>query len=409
MGGRVEMLLTKEIQVEVTGYNYKLYKDYVECNIGDKVTVPIELVPKSLDIEVQYSCDYCYDDGVETILTTSYKQYNNRHSRGNNHKDCCHKCVGKKRRDNVKQKYGVDNVSQLKEVKDKKAQTCLEHYGTSCSLTVDDVKEKIKQTCLEKYGVDNPAKNEQVKEKSRQTNLQKYGVEWTCQSEQMKNNTKQTCMDKYGVPHAMQCEEIKNKLEQVFIDKYGCSNPFENTEIRNKMQKSIKDKYGVDNISQVEEIKIKKAETFYKNGTVKTSRQQEYLWRILGGELNYAKDTPSLDIAFPNEKIYIEFNGKGHDLCVYTGQMTREDFDNRERRRYYFLKSEGWKAIIINSPCDYLPLDNIIIDEINKAKEWFKSDDKGHWHYKITIGDKIQDSKYGKLRRIKDSDLQRVS
>jgi hypothetical protein len=130
---------------------------------------------------------------------------------------------------------------------------------------------------------------------------------------------------------------------------------------------------------------------------------------LLGGKLNYIDNTTGnywLDIAFPNDKIYIEYNGGFHDGVVKTGTISKKDFENKERKRYYFLKDRGWKEIKIISEYDYLPSDEVIINEINKAKEWFKINGKGHCHYNIDIGNKINDVKYGKLRRIKDKDLQ---
>lgn len=403
------MLLSKTVMVKITRGNYRFYKQKVKCEINDEILLPIELLARNAKEEIQYFCDYCLKEGKETIVINTYQNYMDSIERSGFDKDCCKNCLNIKKSELIKEKYGVGNISQIQEVKNKKIETCLEHFGVECNLTTDETKQKIRDTCMDKYGEDNPAKNKNVKEKAMRTNQNRYGVEWTSQSEQMKNNSIKTCLERYGVSHPMKNEEIKKKAQHVFIRKLGYTNPFDSKEIQYKIKKTIKEKYGVDNISQLEEIKIKKAETFYKNGTIATSRQQEYLWKLLGGELNYASNTPSLDIAFPNENIYIEFNGSGHDLCVYTGQMTREVFDNKEKRRYYYLKSKGWKAVFINSPQDYLPSDEIIIEEINKAKEWFQSNEKYHSHYNINIGNKINDSKYGKLRLIKEKDLKEVS
>lgn len=67
------------------------------------------------------------------------------------------------------EKLGVDNPSQLQEVKDKKAQTCLEHFGVDCSWKNPETIEKAQKTCLERYGFKNANQSEDIKEKSRQT------------------------------------------------------------------------------------------------------------------------------------------------------------------------------------------------------------------------------------------------
>ena len=53
-------------------------------------------------------------------------------------------------------KYGVENVSQLKEVKTKKSQTLFEHFGeqVSCPAKLKEVTERAKKTCLERYGAE---------------------------------------------------------------------------------------------------------------------------------------------------------------------------------------------------------------------------------------------------------------
>ena len=70
-------------------------------------------------------------------------------------------------------KYGVDNISKLDEIKEKKKKTHLLHYGTINNFGLDSVKQKI----IEKYGVDNISKLDEIKEKKKKTCLEKYNVE----------------------------------------------------------------------------------------------------------------------------------------------------------------------------------------------------------------------------------------
>jgi len=215
-------------------------------------------------------------------------------------------------------------------------------------------------------------------------------------------------MINFGFEYHINQPEFIEKQKQTNLEIYGVDNVFASEHFKITYKQIIQDKYGVDNISQNEDIKIKKAETFYRNGTVRTSRQQIYVHQLLGGILNYSNDTPSLDIAFPDNKIYIELNGSGHDLCVKMGQKTQQQFNNREIRRYYYMKKLGWKGIFINTGRDYLPSDEVMMQEYNKALEWFKSEEKYHSHYNIDIGGLMNDKVYGKLRRITEKDLKEV-
>jgi len=213
----------------------------------------------------------------------------------------------------------------------------------------------------------------------------------------------------YGFKYHINQPEFMEKMKRTNLEKYNSEVLFGSDYFINKTKEVVKEKYGVDNISQIESVKLKKSETFFRNGSTRTSRQQIYIHQLFGGELNYSNNTPSLDIAFPEDKVYIEVNGSGHDLCVKMGNMTEKEFKEREKRRYYYLKRRGWKVIFINTVRDYLPSNEVLLEEFNKALEWFESNDKGHYHYNINIGGFINDDIYGKLRIITEKDLKVVS
>jgi hypothetical protein len=179
--------------------------------------------------------------------------------------------------------------------------------------------------------------------------------------------------------------------------------------------KSIKNKelnllrYGVENQFQREEVIEKTMFMKSKNNSIACSNQQKYLQKLFGGILNYVnEDTKAyaIDIALVDKQVAIEYHGSGHNLQVKFGNITQKEFENKEIVRYQILKRNGWKQIIIKSPYDYLPSDEKLLKEYYKALDWFKSDDKGHWHYNINIGKKTKDVKYDKLRRITDKDLE---
>lgn len=54
----------------------------------------------------------------------------------------------------IREKYGVDNISQIDSVKIKKEQTLLVNYGVTHPLKSDEIKNKVKNTLIERYGVD---------------------------------------------------------------------------------------------------------------------------------------------------------------------------------------------------------------------------------------------------------------
>ena len=74
----------------------------------------------------------------------------------------------------VKQKYGVDNISQLEEIKRKKEQTSEENYGVPYYTQTSEYKERAKQTSLSLYGTESPNQSERVKQHKRECNREVY-------------------------------------------------------------------------------------------------------------------------------------------------------------------------------------------------------------------------------------------
>lgn len=84
--------------------------------------------------------------------------------------------VKQKRRLTFNERYGVDNASQVPEIRMKISATWLERYGTTNPFDVPEIAEKIHQTLMKNYGVDNPLRSPQIQEKTRRTNIERYGV-----------------------------------------------------------------------------------------------------------------------------------------------------------------------------------------------------------------------------------------
>ncbi len=173
------------------------------------------------------------------------------------------------------------------------------------------------------------------------------------------------------------------------------------------------EKYGYEYYWQdpikLEESNRKRSQTMYRQGTAPASRQQRYIQDIIGGELNYPFGNLMLDIAFPEEKIYLEFQGSGHDLDVIMGHLTEEEFKRKEINRYYFLKNRNWKMIEVISTNDMLPYPEKIHEMLKLAREVcqessyivFNLDDstvkiQGKY-YSYNYGEVITQSKFRKI------------
>jgi len=153
----------------------------------------------------------------------------------------------------------------------------------------------------------------------------------------------------------------------------------------------------------------KMRKTMYENGTAPKSIQQIYLYNLLNGELNYPIDICSLDIAFPEEMIYCEYDGGGHRLSIILGTETEENFNKRNIKRWYILKNKGWREIRITSEKDFLPSDGVLLEIIKYAKKYLNT---GHSWIKFDIDNKLVESSqfkntynYGELRKITKKDI----
>ncbi|WP_444551275.1 DUF7487 domain-containing protein [Brevibacillus laterosporus] len=306
-------------------------------------------------VKIKVKCDYC-----SGIILRNYKDYLFKRNSSPIKKDCCKDCKGIKQKETTMFLYGVDCTQKISSVKKKTLKTLEINYGT---------------------GIENPFRSEVVKEKIVQTNLLKFGVKNYVQTDEFKGKSRKTSIKKYGVPFYTQTGEFKQRQEQTCINKYGVNNPMKNSKIKRKLLKRI-----------------------YEVGKAPCSKQQKYIHNLIEGKLNYPVGTCLLDIAFPEEKIYVEYDGSGHELSVKFGSETKEKFDDRNKKRWYFLQRKNWKEIRIISTKDILPSNEKILEIISYAKSHFSS---GHsWitfdidNYLIETSSNTHYFDYGQLRRI---------
>lgn len=106
-----------------------------------------------------------------------------------------------------------------------------------------------------------------------------------------------------------------------------------------------------------------------KNGIVPCSSQQRHIHELIGGMLNYPVGKSSLDIAFPDSKIYFEYDGSGHNYAVKVGAVSQRDFDEHQKRRTYALLRRGWRCIRMISRQDKLPTDERIVSIFKRSME----------------------------------------
>jgi hypothetical protein len=377
------MLLTKEVEVKISKKNIEWFisKGY-SCNLRDKIIINTTDLTIGSHVFVEVQCDYC---GKQYSL--KWQDYNKRDSVIK--KDCCKDCWYIKCSESNQRIYGVTNQFQREETKEKIRESNINKYGVEHPMQNEEYKNKVKQSNLDKYGYDNVSKFPDFINKIRKTQIEKYGSMYS-QTDDYKDKYKKTCQEKYGVDNVFQMAEVKEKIIQFNLNTYGVDHPMKLDSIkRDRMDKML--------LTQI------------KNGSFQSSRQQNYLHSLLGGNINYVVGRCLLDIAFLDDNFYIEYDGSGHDLSVQFGDLTKEEFDRKELSRKYFLKNLGWKEIRIISKEDFLPSDAILLEMFDIAKDYLKSNH--NWikfdidNNKIITSQFENDINYGRLRKITEKDL----
>lgn len=262
----------------------------------------------------------CYDDHYHTCPACGKLVLSNDPKRQNC--ACSRKCgqvLGNKARIETNlQKYGVANVSQIKEVREaiseklsevhpkqeikyKKCEICGKEFELhwpytqhTCSSKCrgeyrkitgvsKSVYQKACETNLERYGCENQGTRPEIHKKMEDTMEEKYGVRYARYVPEIEERVKQTCMNRYGVPYFIQTEQanrdnrkrISNTNEQFskFLFKHG---------IENSLEKYIDGKfYDIVIESQKTVIEIDPTYTHNVNGNH---------WNSHGVDANYHAD-----------------------------------------------------------------------------------------------------------------------
>ncbi|MDY0268811.1 DUF7487 domain-containing protein [Trichloromonas sp.] len=226
----------------ITVNNRKLKNYYKSIGYDvstDNSIVKITDLPHSSHYKIDVKCDICGK--------TKKTQYHNYYKNTNGLKEdycCSKKCANNKCKKRLQNKYGVDNVFQLEEIKEKSKKTLIDKYGVDHPMHSEEIKQKLISTNLEKYGYDYGLSSPDIKKKKDNTNLQKYGNITPLLNDNIKDKIKKTLTDKYGVEHPMYSEEIKQKLINTNLEKYGVENVFQNEFIKEKIIKTNLKKYG---------------------------------------------------------------------------------------------------------------------------------------------------------------------
>ena len=337
------MLISETIFIKWNSRTKKYYADlgYIYTKMFDSFEVKVSDLTKGSEAIVTIQCDYC-----GKIHDKIYYSWVNSHK--NNKLDSCECCKVTKSKDTNMQKYGVESVFSLPEIQDKN-----------------------KLIIFEKYGVENVSQLNYIQEKIIENNLIKYGVTNTSKLDSYKDKVKEISRERYGVDYKMQTKEFQEQVIKTSLVKYGTERTNQNVDVKNKMRATLMKNYGVDHPMKNKEILNKSITSRYLHGSFTCSKQQYKLYETIGGELNYPFGRFVIDVAFPEEKIAVEWDGSGHNLSVRMGNKTENEFKRNESFRRKTLFDANWRIITFITKKDIFPKN--IIDIYNYCLEYLKN------------------------------------
>lgn len=224
--------------------------------------------------------------------------------------------------------------------------------------------------------------------KKRKGNVPKDYCQKCCKTEQakwMKENRKEkyeeinqkrfetsqkTLQKKYGVNNIMQLDFVKENYKKNFKKKYGCENLMQVEDFRKRLYENLSLNQGK------EYVEDRNGKKYYRYNNFPCSKNQKHLQEVYGGELNQSINFMyNVDILLDN-KIYIEYNGTGHKLGVIMHHMTEEEFNKKEKKRYYSLKKLGYKGIFFDSYTKgKLPKDSVLLSLKELALNFLKKEE----------------------------------
>lgn len=129
----------------------------------------------------------------------------------------CTKCKTKRTYSTNYQKYGVNNVFQSEQIKEKSKITCIQKYGVDHSSKHPDVQKKKEETCFTNHQVKWGFTKPEVYQKIQQTHLKKYGCKFPLQSPIIQKKIDDVFMEKLGVRRPM----LSQYFRDLMLDMYG--------------------------------------------------------------------------------------------------------------------------------------------------------------------------------------------
>jgi len=274
------MILNNIINIKIHNKTISYYKQwYNNIKIGDVIDISIEHLQKNSAIKVLVKCDIC-----DKERELPYYKYNKNISKYNIY--TCNKCFNIKNKKTNIIKYGDENFNN----KEKIRKTVLEKYNVDNVSNIPEIKLKKESTTFKNYSVLNPMQNEETKLKVRNKIKRRY-----LELKKIRNDKTLKFFDKFNIIsisndiYTFKCD--CNKEHNFDIN----SNVFYNRKMRNNILCTICNPIGCFSNSGLE-IQLQ--------NFIKQNFNNEIILNVRNIINPY-----ELDIYLPDLKIAFEFNG----------------------------------------------------------------------------------------------------
>lgn len=278
----MENIIKLAEQIEEYGFRFKevnnkmneLEEDILLLGLADNVKESMYLIANGLDAKPK--CEVCNKRELK------FWGYKKGYGKSCSSSKCANEMAQRARLETFRDKYGVDNPYQSKEIKNKIKETLVERYGEDNPMKIKLIKNKIKKTNLERYGVENPYQKESVLKKikdkygddfgfgskffmkrAEETAIKKYGVTHTSKLKTTQDKKAKTCIDIYGGV-GMGADEIKKKIKATNLEKYGHECAAKNEKVKGKIKLTNIKRYGFPHPMQNLEYYNKHSKLFHK-------------------------------------------------------------------------------------------------------------------------------------------------
>lgn len=220
------------------------------------------------------------------------------------------------RKKTVQERYGVDHVMKLNEVKQRRAATTKKHLGVEHPSQCPIVVELQKKTMFARYG-SWYTQTEEYRKKSRMTSRLRYGVDSPNQSEEVKGKQRRTLVEHYG-DRPWRHEEIIAKRKATCLHRYGADSYPKTEECKKKMEETCKLRYGVRNHMQNYESFMRNTRK-RKNKITINGIVYDSLW-----EFKYEKFLIEHNIVFEyHPSVFFVYSYKGKEHRYYPDFLIR--------------------------------------------------------------------------------------